>query len=820
MRSLLRRCLTCSLALYLLGGLATLSVPAHEVRAQTTSSSSTAIQITEAYVGLLGRAPDPAGLSYWVKQLDAAVAAGRDATLALKKLMNDIANSPEYKAGPQGTSVPTTGNPSEAQAAAIVQDIYSNLFDRNASQADLDYWTPQLTGGSTTAPEMTINLITAAKSNPSGADGQVLGYKEDAATYYAQNVAGERFTRGEAEQAVEGVVDELTLAKSIDSTDALADEENVTPEPTPEPSPVPVEPKYELLFSVGAGGKIVNPVTGFECEYQPQSHGEPVCEMELQDGLRTTYEVVPNEHYQFAGWTGDICNTPDTYDNPQCEVSVNSDLHIKAEFSRIAYIERVESTEEFEVSSSGFGAFYSDEISPVTCYPSLDKCAPGDYAVWHQPHNYATGDFNADGFQDLLAMPFSNAGYVRDMEVRPTIFLNDRKGGLYRSDSIFEGTLATGMQFGYRVAVADFNGDDRDDFVVGAMATISREPHNYMKFVPERYLIYLSGEDGKLYDASDLIEGQENGAVMPDMKFAHDLATGDIDDDGDVDIWMAGKLFENNGHGEFDVNITLKDIGGPFRSYLMSSLIADFDGDGIEDLVYAQADPNSEVWLYLSQGEPDLLRRQRFLMPVGRFGVENTKQNHMDASDLDGDGDLDIVIGQTRSKPYYEGRELQVLINDGYGNFTDETDARLGDQSYYSTGEAFNQGEGQVHLIDVNADGYIDIFDRRGANPQHDQDTLPPSAGASIWLNDGTGHFVDVPPTVFPVVGTYDLAPKTKKYNTARLRDATPIDIDNDGAIDVVSYVVTKNPGPGTFNESTLYLLTAKKFLDSSDYDD
>lgn len=229
MRPLLRRCLTCSLALYLLGGLATLSVPAHEVRAQTTSSSSTAIQITEAYVGLLGRAPDPAGLSYWVKQLDAAVAAGRDATLALKKLMNDIANSPEYKAGPQGTSVPTTGNPSEAQAAAIVQDIYSNLFDRNASQADLDYWTPQLTGGSTTAPEMTINLITAAKSNPSGADGQVLGYKEDAATYYAQNVAGERFTRGEAEQAVEGVIDELTLAKSIDSTDALADGSTTPP---------------------------------------------------------------------------------------------------------------------------------------------------------------------------------------------------------------------------------------------------------------------------------------------------------------------------------------------------------------------------------------------------------------------------------------------------------------------------------------------------------------------------------------------------------------------------------------------------------------
>ena len=577
-----------------------------------------------------------------------------------------------------------------------------------------------------------------------------------------------------------------------------------------------LEPKYALLFSVGAGGKIIDAESEFECESK--------CEIKPDDVLQATYEAVPDEHYQFAGWSGEICNTPNTYDNPRCNVSVNRDqlgleqqLHIKAEFARIAYIDSVESTEEFEVSSYGFGAFYSDEISPVTCYPTLDNCSEGDQAVWHQPHNYASGDFNADGFQDLLIMPFSNSGYVRDLEVRPTIFLNDKEGGLYRADSIFDDALAAGMQMGYRVAVDDFNGDDRDDFVVGAMGTLSREPHNYMDFVPERYLIYLSGEDGKLYDASNLIEGQENGAVMPDMKFAHDLATGDIDGDGDMDIWMGEKLFENNGLGAFAIQTTSRDIDG-LPDWAMSSLIADFDGDGIGDLVHAEADPNAKVWLYLSRGEPNLSRRQRSLMPVGRFGVENTKHNYMDASDLDGDGDLDIVIGQTRAQPYYEGRELQVLINDGYGKFTDETNARLGDQSSYSTGDAFNQGEGAVHLLDVNADGFIDIFDRRG--DAYHPETAPPSAGASIWLNDGAGHFVDVPPTVFPVVEPRDLAPQLYKNFTSRLKDSTPIDIDNDGAIDLVSYVVTNSYPSNSFSESTLYLLTAKKLLDSSDYDD
>ena len=576
-----------------------------------------------------------------------------------------------------------------------------------------------------------------------------------------------------------------------------------------------ITPQYKLAFSVGAGGKVVNTASGFECESE--------CEVVLTDVLRATYEVIPDRHYQFAGWSGDICNTPNNYDNPRCNVSVNwkqlgmeRQLHIKAQFARSADVDAAGSTEEFEVSSYGFGSFFSDEIPPVTCYPTLDNCSDGDQAVWHQPHNYASGDFNADGFQDLLVMPFSNAGYVRELEVRPTIFLNDKKGGLYRSDSIFEGALAAGMQFGYRVAVEDFNGDNRDDFVVGAMGAISREPHNYMDFVPERYLIYLSGEDGKLYDGSNLIEGQENGAVMSDMGFAHDLATGDIDGDGDVDIWMAGKLFENNGLGVFDIETTSQDIdGSPY--WAMSSLIADFDGDGIGDLVHAEADPNSEVWLYLSRGEPNLSQRQRSLMPVGRFGLENTKHNHMAVSDLDGDGDQDIVIGQTRAQPYYQGRELQVLINDGYGNFSDETDARLGDQSRYSTGEGFNQGEGFVRLLDANADGFIDIFDRRG--DAYHPDTAPPSAGASIWLNDGTGHFVDVPPTVFPVVEPRDLAPQLYENFTSWLKDSTPIDIDNNGAVDVVSYVVT-NPYPSKrYAESTLYLLTAKKLLDASDYE-
>ena len=42
-------------------------------------ATSSEIQVTEAYIGLLGRAPDPAGLAYWAAELDAAIAAGTSA---------------------------------------------------------------------------------------------------------------------------------------------------------------------------------------------------------------------------------------------------------------------------------------------------------------------------------------------------------------------------------------------------------------------------------------------------------------------------------------------------------------------------------------------------------------------------------------------------------------------------------------------------------------------------------------------------------------------------------------------------------------------
>lgn len=590
-------------------------------------------------------------------------------------------------------------------------------------------------------------------------------------------------------------------------------------------NPISIDPQYKLVFSVGAGGKVVNTTTGFECESE--------CEVALEDVLRATYEVIPDEDYQFAGWSGDICNKPDTYLNSSCDVSIGwsrlgteGALRVKAEFARKANLDSATATAEFELSSYGVGSFYSTEVAPTLCYPTLDDCDAGGMGqgvAYIDPDNTAQGDFNRDGHQDLLIMPYMPYGYVRQQKVHPTIFLNNGRGGLYRSDNIFAEGAAAGMDFGYRLAVTDFNGDNFDDFLISAMGTLSREPHNYMEFVGERHLLYLSGPDGKLHDKSDQIAGQENGASRqgPEQELlgggSHYLATGDIDGDGDSDAWFWPGLFVNDGSGQLSFTESWFDLCGCWDG-IMSSLIADLDGDDIGDLVVFQSDPVSTSKLFLSNGKSSLAERQITTLPTGEYGVENTKHNHAGATDLDGDGDVDIVIGQTRGTPYYKGRYLQLLINDGAGNFSDETRERLGSQSAYADGDAPPDGEGLVYLLDVNGDGHTDIFDRR-ASKEGD----PMQAAASIWLNNGDGYFTDVPATVFPTVEPKDLAPRFgDHWQTQGLRWAAPIHLNKDGYIDLVSYVLTDYDQytESGFYESTLYTLTAKKALQASDYAD
>ncbi|MCU0867691.1 MAG: VCBS repeat-containing protein [Planctomycetes bacterium] len=165
---------------------------------------------------------------------------------------------------------------------------------------------------------------------------------------------------------------------------------------------------------------------------------------------------------------------------------------------------------------------------------------------------------------------------------------------------------------------------------------------------------------------------------------SNDFAAGDVDADGDLDLVVAENrgaplLFRNRGDGVFAPAVQLSVA--PVRSSLVA--MVDIDGDGDLDLFFCGGGTA------YGSGRPCILLRNDGtgnFAPYGTMPPAQTFASHLDAGDLDGDGDIDFLIAG--SPPLY-------LRNDGGGVFSDQT--------------AVIPGFG--FLCDIDGDGVLDIVD-------------------------------------------------------------------------------------------------------------
>ena len=133
--------------------------------------------------------------------------------------------------------------------------------------------------------------------------------------------------------------------------------------------------------------------------------------------------------------------------------------------------------------------------------------------------------------------------------------------------------------------------------------------------------------------------------------------------------------------------------------------------------------------------------------------LETTSEDSANVSlgDLDGDGDLDIVLAKGRHTPLLD----RVLINDGKGGFVASDLGPTPDRTYTAA------------LADLDGDGDLDVLT---SNDTPDKKL--------VYLNDGKGRFT--------VAGTWGVA----EWST---RNATVADLNGDGRIDVIA---ANRPGP------------------------
>jgi hypothetical protein len=84
-------------------------------------------QISALYVSYFGRSPDPAGLTYWVSQLDNG--------MTLDRIAQSFSVQPEAT-----TQYPFLANPTSGGLADFLGSVYANLFNRPIDTAGLAHW--------------------------------------------------------------------------------------------------------------------------------------------------------------------------------------------------------------------------------------------------------------------------------------------------------------------------------------------------------------------------------------------------------------------------------------------------------------------------------------------------------------------------------------------------------------------------------------------------------------------------------------------------------------------------------------------------------
>jgi len=310
------------------------------------------------------------------------------------------------------------------------------------------------------------------------------------------------------------------------------------------------------------------------------------------------------------------------------------------------------------------------------------------------------------------------------------------------------------------------------------------------------------------------------------------VTSGDLDNDGDNDVI---RIFENGGNdrkirlyentdglGTFanaQTIVPLENLSGTSNSDTKSLRLKDINGDNLLDIIFHESN-TKKLLTYLNQGNntfgsevvvadnfvnlnsifvddinidqyPDILTTSRDDNQVSWFknldglgNYSNEKRvttyayfiNHVDAGDLDGDGDLDIV-----SSSHGDSKLAWYNNTNGLGDFSQPQ--KIISNDIPAPREAF--------IVDMNGDGFNDVLCFSYL------DDFPEDEYKIMWLqNDGNGNFIQE-----NIVDTF-------VEQILRLQYA---DIDNDNDIDIISaendsvLKLYKNNGDGTFAPSITF---------------
>ena len=404
-------------------------------------------------------------------------------------------------------------------------------------------------------------------------------------------------------------------------------------------------------------------------------------------------------------------------------------------------------------------------------------------------------DISSDGDLDVI-VPL-NKGYRTGIDTRHHFTVLENVGGeLSFSSEMTDSTpFITGAR---RVETIHLERSDSDVLVTVAHDTAIEAETRYdipwrmgdLSFTNLKNFQNISSE---LIPTNTLPQSFQTG--RDSAVHAHSLAVGDINGDGRDDVFVgefnsgfilfqteSGPLtyFTDDFMSNLGWNYRDADLPNATNVLLIDSHLADFNGDGFDDLLLGWGHGTAYSRIFYNNQQGNFDQSNSIALPVSVYGVDNNLHMKTFSSDLDSDGDLDILILQSRYDPFYSGTYIQYLEQSEPNVFIDVTSEKLVDPYQFEDtfGERL-QWTNFWELMDIDTDGDDDLV----GTSVKDQSPI-------IFLNDGEGNFAEA---------------NLKSSNIT----GQPIawgDYDKDGKIEFVTWHSTWNDNLGTSSTNSFYL--------------